>query len=424
MKTQKLVLAISLFLMSLPAWAQFTLSGELRPRAEYNKGVKSLPSEDQTATLFVEQRSRLNMYFQSEKVDMKVVLQDIRTWGSTSQLNKSDNFFSVHEAWIEAPVSKVSSFKIGRQELVYDDHRILGSVAWAQQARSHDVVLFKYANESKLQFHAGLAYNQDNSSPNDPMYNVAKNYKTMQYMWLNKATDQINFSLLFLNNGIQGVKDNGEGKVNFSQTLGPRLVYKADKVNASGAFYYQTGKIGGGEGTDVNAFDFLADVTFKVSDKVALVAGYELLSGTDQNSTDNEIKSFNPLFGTNHKFNGLMDYFYVGNHGNNVGLQDIYAKILLKNLNKHALGFHVHLFNSAADIVSESKTYDSALGTEIDITWGYKFNDVVSLNAGYSQMLATESMEIIKGGSQDEGANWAWLMLTVKPEFLKISKGE
>ncbi len=39
--------------------------------------------------------------------------------------------------------------------------------------------------------------------------------------------------------------------------------------------------------------------------------------------------AFTPLYGTNHKFNGWMDYFYVGNHGSSIGLQDINAKILV-----------------------------------------------------------------------------------------------
>ena len=35
-----------------------------------------------------------------------------------------------------------------------------------------------------------------------------------------------------------------------------------------------------------------------------------------------ENNSFTPFYGTNHKFNGHMDYFYVGNHIGNVGLRE------------------------------------------------------------------------------------------------------
>jgi hypothetical protein len=32
-------------------------------------------------------------------------------------------------------------------------------------------------------------------------------------------------------------------------------------------------------------------------------------------------------------------------------------------------------------------------------------------------MFATETMEILKGGSRDEINNWAWAMVTFKPTF-------
>jgi hypothetical protein len=56
-----------------------------------------------------------------------------------------------------------------------------------------------------------------------------------------------------------------------------------------------------------------------------LAAGYEYLSGNSYNKTD-KVYAFEPFYGTNHKFNGFMDYFYVGNHINSVGLHDAWLK--------------------------------------------------------------------------------------------------
>ncbi len=58
------------------------------------------------------------------------------------------------------------------------------------------------------------------------------------------------------------------------------------------------------------------------------------------------------------------------------------------------------------------------LGTEIDIFAGFSLFDNATLRAGYSQMFASESMEVLKGGSRNETNNWVWLMLILKPEFL------
>ena len=53
-------------------------------------------------------------------------------------------------------------------------------------------------------------------------------------------------------------------------------------------------------------------------------------SRNDYNGDASENKAFTPFYGTNHKFNGFMDYFHVGNHANSVGLIDIYTKVKTK----------------------------------------------------------------------------------------------
>ena len=72
------------------ASAQFSLSGEIRPRAEFRNGFKTLNTETSSPAFFVEQRTRLNFGYAKEKLSFKVSLQDIRTWGSTGQVYKAD----------------------------------------------------------------------------------------------------------------------------------------------------------------------------------------------------------------------------------------------------------------------------------------------------------------------------------------------
>ena len=61
------------------------------------------------------------------------------------------------------------------------------------------------------------------------------------------------------------------------------------------------------------------------------------------------------------------------------------------------------------------------LGTELDITLGYKISNEMVLNGGYSKMFATESMEILKGGDMHESNSWVWLMVTFKPKLFNSS---
>jgi hypothetical protein len=425
---------VVLILSSTVVKAQFTMSGEIRPRTEYLHGYKTLAVEDQDPAFWTEQRSRLNLKYSSDKYKVGLVLQDIRTWGSVKQLNKTDGLSSVHEAWAQIFFTQKVSLKLGRQELIYNDHRIFGNVGWTQQARSHDMAKFQYKDTSgATTVDVGLAYNQDATLTSGNIYTVPGSYKTFQYLWANHRFSKVfTASILFLNNGLQYSTEDTSGvkeySVKFSQTAGTHLAYKKNKLTASGAFYFQTGQ--DGNNIDLSASDLRVEFMYKFAKKFLAGAGYERLSGTSQVDTDNkDNNSFTPFYGTNHKFNGYMDYFYVGNHKNNVGLQDIFFKLLYKH-NKVAAGANVHLFSAAADVLDleelansgQRKAMSASLGTEIDVTMKYQFSKAVAFQAGYSHMLATETMEVIKNvpsGSKDETNNWAYLMITIKPVFIK-----
>jgi hypothetical protein len=228
-----------------------------------------------------------------------------------------------------------------------------------------------------------------------------------------------------LNNGLaytdNSDSSNIEQKVAFSQTIGPRVTYKGDKIAANGAFYYQGGK--NAKNNSLSAMYFALDASFKASDKFNLGLGFEYLSGTDTKEQGGDDKSFFPFYGTNHKFNGWMDYFYVGSHAGNVGLTDIYLPIKFKK-DKFSAALIPHYFMSAAKVsqVQEDgtlKEFSNGLGTEIDLVFAYAISKEVKLMAGYSQMFATETMGILKGTTHENSNNWAWVMITFKPTFFK-----
>jgi Alginate export len=399
--------------------AQFSLSGQLLPRPEYRNGYRSLTPADQEPSFFIGQRTRLIFGYDAKKFRIGVTLQDVRNWGGTSQLNTTDPYLSVHEAWAELLFGKYFSLKMGRQELNYDDERIFGPVDWTLQARSHDIAILKY-QKGKFTAHAGAAYNQDVPANRTNLYRNFLNYKAMQMLWLNhKTTDKLSWSFLFINNGLQYFDDStGARDIKFSQTIGGRVVYSGKKFNINGNYYHQMGATRTSKTLDAN--EFAADIAYKGLKSMVFTLGYEFLSGTSQVSGTETNNSFTPLFGTNHKFNGYMDYFYVANHINNVGLQDLFFKIQYSK-NKHAIRLDVHEFFSAADIldINTGGAMSSTLGTELDLTYKYKISDQVKLQAGYSQMFATESMEAIKGGDRNATQSWGYVMLNFTPKFIE-----
>lgn len=404
-KLKYLILAAIVLCITENISAQFSLTGEFRPRTEFSHGYKSLAYENQDLSTITSQRTRLNAMFSTEWVKTKLVLQDVRNWGSQPQLvGNENNATSVHEAWAEVFFVPEFSLQAGRQELNYDDQRIFGNVGWTQQGRSHDVALLKYKKNFTLHF--GIAHHENSDITNN-LYDGPDAYKDLQFLWFNKTWKANSLSLLALNNGVPVMEDSAQVS-KYSQTLGGRFTRKFEKWSVATNLYYQTGKHSNGK--NISAINFLAEATLKMG----ITAGYEYLSGNSYDKND-KVYAFTPFYGTNHKFNGFMDYFYVSNHINSVGLNDAYLKYGWSK-KKFSVNADVHYFASAGKINADAGKY---LGTEIDLTLGYKLHDIATLNAGWSSMFASESMELLKGGDSNASNYWAYIMLTVTPVFIK-----
>ena len=74
------IIVLMLLICPMVLVAQFSMSGEFRPRAELSHGYKALAAEDQDASLITSQRTRLNLNFKNEYLQSKLVLQDVRQW--------------------------------------------------------------------------------------------------------------------------------------------------------------------------------------------------------------------------------------------------------------------------------------------------------------------------------------------------------
>ena len=457
----------------------FTLNAEFRPRTELYLGYKTLALDNQNEAIITNQRTRINFKYESQKMTTKLVLQDVRIWGNQKQLVANEDFaMSVHEAWGEMFFTKNLSLKAGRMEIIYDDHRIFGSVGWAPQARSHDAAIFKYTTE-KMHVHFGGALYNENITNN--FYDGANAYKAFQFVHFNYSSDPISLSLLFLNNGkpenefgltyndfFTGVGTRTGQGIAYSQTIGGRFEFKKDALFFGLSGYYQMGKksadwataldsipdtftiadnttykTAAGQGKTIGAYEFNVELSYKINN-LSIGAGGEVLSGnsfsmdsntgliSDNNADEN---AFSPFYGTNHKFNGWMDYFYVGNHANNVGLVDIYGKFIYKK-DKFFMKFIPHYFMTSGKGIYSSMNvdnttgvttytendYEGSLGTELDFWGGYTVGKGVKIQFGYSVLLPDDNMKALKLGSFDVQTsnikNWAWVMLSFNPTLL------
>lgn len=177
--TLALILLFSSCFCSLTVSAQLSLTGQLRTRGELRDGYGTLEPVGNNNAAFISQRTRLILNYNSSKLIFHTSIQDVRLWGQdASTISAADGGkLELHEAWAEIilsnkkdPSFKISPFdyfavKIGRQELVYDDERLLGGLDWLQQARRHDAIVFK-AVQNGWQFDLGGAFNQNTDAIN------------------------------------------------------------------------------------------------------------------------------------------------------------------------------------------------------------------------------------------------------------------
>lgn len=447
--SKSIILGMALFIFGQNvANAQLTATGQIRERTEARGGQATLLQNGQRGALFNSQRTRLNVGYTGYRYKIYASLQDVRVWGQdASTINRTNleanDGILFHEAWTDISLIDTTStiqnlsLKIGSQELVYDDQKVLGSLDWLQQARRHDAIVLKYANKGWV-MDIGAAFNQRFEKTVGTTFDgrpatglVGTNgidhaYKSFQYLYLGKKFYFGDLSFLFFKDDfskftgtpiaptfIEGV--NARTTTGFYYNLNPTR-----KLNLNGSAYYQGGKDKFGKTISAQLASLTA--TYQVGRKLSLGAGADYLSGTDESKEATNNNQFDPLYGTPHKFWGYMDYFYVANGFGQQGLFNYFVKAKYNASDRLGLFLDVHGFESAAKL---NGGLDSYLGTEIDLRVNYKFTKLINLEFGYSTMLAKNTMAsaAVKNVANPElTAHWAYLMLNITPNFLNTKK--
>lgn len=406
------------------AQAQFTLEGEFRPRSEYfgnggNFTGGTFPA--QTATNadegFVRTtvRAAIKAKYTAETYTAFINFQEVFAFGDRSQIALAGNGnFRVQEAWANLKLGASSRLKLGRQQLSYDDQRILGGLGWAQQARTHDAAVYKY-KKNKLSVDIGGALN----TTVDEVYNVSSlfSYRDMVFTRINRKTEKFNISFLALINTFQDSNVDGTNKSSLL-TTGLHAGYKTGGLSLTANLYLQEGQRLGR--IDVKGA-LLASILakYKVNGKTTVGLGYESISGRTDDSA-----AFFPLYGTNHAFNGLIDRFYVGNHGNAGGLNDLQLSVSTK-ISGLAVTLTGHYFTEAEDVPGAPGVNTGAvgfdgkeLGTELDLVIAKQFKEF-KLVGGYSHFFEPSAVSDLPEVKSTQ--NWAWAMLIIKPKFLNTA---
>jgi hypothetical protein len=453
------------------ATAQFTISGEFRPRAEFRDGYQKLGDSSMTAYGTILGRNRLIFDYNSDKIQTRFSIQQAFVFGeepySSDTLTK--NTINIYEGWLRYNFTNSFAVRVGRMGLVYDDSRLIGLSNWKQWGATHDIVNLEWGvPNANYVGDYGIAIN--NISPASAFLTnyTLKNYKYMSYLY-----DQMKFFKNKLIISVLGIVDayqeantsytipgktvitwvtNGKDTVgSFSTKTAAQTetvthdltIYGRGTVGGTAGFYwknlsifgngfYQTGHYK--DGHQISAYFFGAWVSYRVVKPLTLLVGYDELSGNNASDT-NELKKtyhgFSTLFGSNHNFYGYMDMYqtYLGQDALHNGLNDLYGRATVDISQKTSLEATYRWFSLPYGYLP-AKTkipYESVsknLGSEVDLMFIYRPTSNLELNAAYCLYMKSSTREILddlKPGTGRMG-QFAYIMITYKPTFFNSDK--
>ncbi|MCS6823550.1 MAG: alginate export family protein [Cytophagaceae bacterium] len=490
MKKNDIIKKMSVFLIvasfSNYTYSQLTINAQLRTRSEYRDGQGTLMKFGDGAGFFTNQRTRLTVGYTTDRLKLHTSVQDIRVWGQDVSTigNYEGGRFFLHEGWGEITFSDSSwakfadylSLKIGRQEIVYDDSRLLGNLDWLQQARRHDAAILKW---SKKNWSVDLGFALNNNSdaikisssysdtvsttyplrsiptgyPVPGTNGIGKMYKSMQYLYIAKKFAFGKVSYLFFKDDFSKPKLESSWS---RMTQGFYLTLLAmRKLNIDAYAYYQGNEFK--DGNTLDAYSFGANTMYQMTRKFSAGPGLDYMSGNNTVETQyasgaTTNRAFDPLYGTPHKFWGYMDYFYVadgyglartlnqgapnytsGRSSSSVlspGLINAFIKTQYKIKDNLMLRTDIHEYWAANKVANVKTTGPTAadstdelnrrLGTEINILLNWNLTKAINFEAGYCFMAATPTMSALKAPQNIDKrlyANWAYLMITLRPDL-------
>ena len=456
--------------------AQFTISGEFRPRAEYRNGYGKLGDSTMTGYGTILGRSRIIFDYNSEKVQTRFSLQHAFTFGENNYGSDSisKNTVNIYEGWLRYNFTKNFAVRIGRMGLSYDDMRIFGLSNWSQWGATHDIVNLEW-NVPSANYIGDYGFAVNNVAPATVPYlsdYTLKNYKYMSYLY-----DQMKFFREKLVISVLGVMDayqmantsstipgktvvtwvtNGSDTVgSFTTktaattvtkthnltiyargTAGGTVGFNLKNLNVFANGFYQTGKYK--DGRNISAYFYGGWISYRIVRPFTLLVGYEQMSGNNASDTTGAKKNvhgFATPFSTKHQFYGYMDIYstYLGQDALHNGLNDLYGRATVKFSDKTSLeatyrwfslpyGYLPYKVTKKTDLPYQ--TVKTNLGSEVDLMFLYKPIPNLELNAAYCLYMPTNTKEILDGlkaGTGRPGQN-AYLMITYKPNFFSSEK--
>ncbi|WP_304546161.1 hypothetical protein [Sulfurimonas microaerophilic] len=384
-------------------FSDLKLDGEIRPRYEYAE----VKDNGKDAANAYTARTKLTInakLFDVDGLSTNIGVISVNNFGS-DKYNSTANGETQYDVIKDPQKAMISNadinYKIGkttlhagRSQVNLDNQRFIGTVGWRQFERSYDTLYVSDNSVKNLSVLAAWVYGLqgvgagDTDDTNSVLLNAS--YTVMPELKIT-AYDYMIAEL----GDIYGLALTGDVATN-----GVKLNYRAEYAIQNDA----TMNINGGAKAKADASYYNLDFGVNISGILAGV-NYEFLSGT----TGSDGKTaFNPSLGTNHKFNGWADVFYVASVPQG-GLEDLNIRLGYANKDFGKLLAVYHKFTADKAMASGSGTTDD-LGSEIDFLYTHPLPFVKDVGA----LIKYASYSKGKATGYTNDVQKAWVMLDYK----------
>lgn len=376
------------------------LGGNVRWRAELDgKDFSDNTAMNEMSFL----RSRVGLTISAiENTTLYLQMQDSRNLGVNSSGLTNDTNLGIHQANVKLSdiFTEGLSLQVGRFEAVYGRHRLMGNVGWDNVGRSFDGgrMMFKGNTYRVDVFSLKVIERSFNAPPNHKDWKLFGFYSKfledrldffVLYDWdLMKTGDDYNLARFTIGSYFKNKLESGIG-------------YEFDAA-------IQTGNQGA---EDISAYMIAGDLYYSPKHKIMFIysevskigIGFDITSG-DDDTTDDEIKSFNNLYYTGHKFRGYMDFF-LGT--STQGLMDLILRAAVKPRPHCQISVDIHHFQTMEDHLTPDGDFSKAIGQEIDITFKRKLQKGLAFQGGISTFITSDDWI-----ADADKAYWFYAMIT------------
>ncbi len=397
---------------------------EFRYRMEYrsNFDFNSAADDKDAFNLY---RTRINLKYNPVKpLGLFIQGQDSRI-SNTDNTNKPlfENYMDIRQLYVDyddnvafepLQINKVSA-RVGRQEFSYGAQRLIGGFNWSNVAQTFDG---GKAGVHFVPYHIQFDVFGGDKSPikspreGDDLFDKSVKDRMIGYYATAKAFGGTLIDQYMIHRATDknvSFGPSGSGDIS-DYTVGVRL-----KKNYISGWDYEleaAQQFGEFRGKDVQATMAVGILGYTLSHPWKPRAAFEFDYGSgDTDGSDNKMTTFDNLYPTNHLFYGYIDFASLQNI-NNYHYQ-LSAKPTKKS--RVQVGMH-HLFldtykdsyYTVARAVARTASgpVSTHLGDELDLTFDYKFNDIIATQLGYSHFMSGKYLK--QTGAHDD-ANFVYV---------------